>query len=112
MTFIARREPEWDLPFITERLSRSALRRPFMGEGAMFSLGVRDAGGAGQTELERRARLDVQESALVRFLGSLAARAVGDLDAKVEAEEDQFVRDGFAALREDLAPARTGDGTR
>ncbi|MGH7620767.1 MAG: hypothetical protein ACREMU_00340, partial [Gemmatimonadaceae bacterium] len=113
VTFVARREPDWDLPFITERLSRSALRRPFMGEGAMFSLGVRDAGGSGQTVLERRARLDVQESALVRFLGSLAAHAIGDLDAKVEAEEDQFIRDGFAALREDFAAARaaTGDGT-
>jgi hypothetical protein len=114
MTFIARREPEWDLPFITERLIRAALRRPFMGEGAMFSLGVRDGGGVGQTLLERGARLDVQESALVRFLGSLAAHAVGDLDAKVEAEEDQFIRDGFAALREDLAAARSalGDGAQ
>jgi len=110
VTFVAQREPDWDLPLFTERLIRSALHRPFMGDGAMFSLGVRDAGGAGQTLLERRARLDVQESALVRFLGSLAAHAVGDLDAKVEAEEDRFIRDGFAALREDLATVRAPAG--
>lgn len=110
VTFVARREPEWELPLFTEHLIRSALRRPFMGEGAMFSLGVRDGGPAGQTLLERRARLDVQESALVRFLGSLAAHAIGDLDAKVEAEEDQFIRDGFAALREDLSATRAAPG--
>jgi hypothetical protein len=52
--------------------------------------------------VSRRTRLDVQESAIMRFMGSLAAHAIGDLDARVEAEEDRFLRDGFAALAADL----------
>jgi hypothetical protein len=38
----------------------------------------------------------------MRFLGSLASHAVGDLDTKVENEEHRFLSDGFVALRTDL----------
>ena len=100
-TVIAQHEPEWDLPFITERLIRSPLRRPFDGAGAMMRLSVRDSAG-GQTILSRTTRLEVQESAIMRFLGGLAAHAIGDLDDSVEQEEDRFLRDGFVALQMDL----------
>jgi hypothetical protein len=38
----------------------------------------------------------------MRFIGSLASHAMGDLDAKVEADEDRFIRDLFTALQADL----------
>ena len=100
-TVISRKEPKWVLPFITERLIRTPLRRPFEGAGSLLRFEVRDSAGA-QTLFSRRTRLDVQESAIMRFIGSLAARALGDLDVKVESEEDRFLRDGFGALAGDL----------
>lgn len=102
-TVVAQHEPKWDLPFVTERLIRSPLHRPFEGPGALFRLSVRDSVGL-QTVLARRARLDVQESAIMRFIGSLASHALGDLDTKVEVEEDRFIRDTFSALQADLRP--------
>jgi hypothetical protein len=100
-TVVAQHEPDWDLPFLTERLIKSPLHRPFDGAGALMRFTVRDTTG-GQTTLSRRMRLDVQESAIMRFLGGLAAHAVGDLDTRVEQEEDRFIRDGFLALQADL----------
>jgi hypothetical protein len=100
-TIISRQEPKWVLPMITERVLRSPLHRPFEGAGSMVRLSVRDSAGA-QSVVSRHTRLDVQESAIMRFMGSLAARAIGDLDTRVEAEEDRFLRDGFAALAADL----------
>lgn len=104
-TIVAQHEPDWDLPLVTERLIRTPLRRPFEGQGSMFRLAVRDTV-AGMTVFERRARLDVQESAIMRFLGSLGAHAVGDLDGKVEVEEDRFLREGLVALQSDVRALR------
>lgn len=100
-TMIAQHEPDWDLPLITERLIRSPLRHPFEGQGAMFRLSVRDSTGA-ETVFGRRTRLDVQESAIMRFLGSLGSHAIGDLDGKVEDDEHRFLHDGLVALQSDL----------
>jgi hypothetical protein len=99
-TVIAQKEPGWDLPLLTERLLRTPLRRPFEGAGSLFRIGVRDSAGM-QSVFVRRTRLDVQESAIMRFVGSLASHAVGDLNEKVEVEEDRFLHDGFAALQAD-----------
>jgi hypothetical protein len=98
---VAQHEPKWDLPFVAERLIRSPLRRPFEGAGTLFRLSIRDSAGT-QTMLSRHTRLDVQESTIMRFLGSLGSRAVGDVDAKVEADEGRYWRDGFTALQADL----------
>jgi len=106
-TIVAQREPEWDLPLITERVIRSPLRRPFEGQGAMFRVGIRDTTGA-LTEFSRAARLDVQESAIMRFIGSLASHILGDIDTRVENEEHRFLRDGFIALEQDLGRLRGG----
>jgi hypothetical protein len=100
-TVTARHEPDWDLPLITERLIRSPLRRPFEGAGSMFSVSVRDSSGT-QTLFTRHGRVDVQESTIMRFLGSLGGHMMGDLDKRVEADEDRFIRDGFRALAADL----------
>ena len=66
----------------------------------MVRVGVRDSSGM-QSVFVRRTRLDVQESAIMRFEGSLASHAVGDLNQKVEIEEDRFLHDGFVALQAD-----------
>ncbi len=104
ISIIAQREPEWDLPLVTERLIRTPLHRPFLGQGSLFQLSVRDTAG-GQTVFARRTRFDVQESTIARFLGSLAGRMMSDLDATVEAEEDRLLRDGFVAMQADLKTA-------
>jgi len=106
-TFTARREPDWKLPLITERLVRSPLRRPFEGTGVIFHLGVRDSAES-QTLLERRAHATVQESAILRFLNSLGSGAMSDLADRTEREEEQFLREVFVALQADaraLAPS-------
>ena len=106
-SIVAQHEPKWDLPFVTERLIRSPLRRPFEDVGALFRIAVRDSVGV-QSVLARHARLDVQESAIMRFLGSLASHALGDLDTKVEIEEDRFIRDTFTALQADVRALSSG----
>ena len=100
-TIVARKEPKWSLPLFTESLIRSPLRRPFEGEGSMFRLQVHDSAGT-QSLFARHVRLYVQESTIMRFLGGLASHAIGELDTKVEAEEDRFLRDGMLGLQSDL----------
>jgi len=105
-TFVARREPEWSLPFITEHLIRTPLRRPFEGTGVIFHLGVRDSADAA-TLLERRSHATVQESAILRFLNSLGSGAMSDLADRTEREEEAYLRELFVALLADtraLAP--------
>jgi hypothetical protein len=100
-SIVSRREPEWVLPLITERLLRTPLRRPFQGSGSMFRIGVRDSVG-GQTVLLRRLHLEVQESAILRFIGRLGATAVGDYQGNAEKEMNIWLRDVFAAIVADL----------
>ena len=104
----ARQEPQWNLPFITARLIRAPLRYPFMGEGALFRIGVRAGEGDRPTVLVRQSRLGVQESAILKFINSLTSTAMDDFGAHVEHEENQWLRDVFVALRDDahgmLAP--------
>ncbi len=101
----ARREPKWDLPFITARLIRAPLRRPFAAEGALFRLAVLDEG-EGPTLLIRQARLSVQESAILRFLNSLSSKAMDDFGARVEGEENLWLRELFLAMRDDARALR------
>ena len=109
-TIIAQKEPEWEMPLATAHLLRTPLHRPFLGQGSMFQVSVRDSVGA-QTVFARRTRFDVQESTIARFLGSIAGAMMSDLDGKVEVEEDRFLRDGFVAMQADLKTvARTWRG--
>jgi len=105
-TIVARREPDWDLPLATEHVIRSPLRQPFEGAGSLFQIGVRDSAGA-QTLLGRRARLEVQESAIMRFIGSLGAHAMSELADRTEVEQDRFLREGFVALQADIRALST-----
>jgi hypothetical protein len=101
----ARKEPQWDLPFLAARLIRAPLRRPFAGEGALFRLGVRAGEGSAPTVLVRQSRLTVQESAILNFLNSLGNRAMDDFENTVEREENAWLHELFVALRDDARGA-------
>jgi hypothetical protein len=98
---VSRDEPDWELPLITERLLRTPLRRPFEGKGARFSIGVRDTAGA-QTILNRKVELEVQESAILRFLARLGAIAISDYAGDVEREEMAWLHELLSALVADV----------
>lgn len=98
---VSRNEPEWVLPFVTERLLRTSLRRPFQGRGVQFRIGVRDSAGT-QTIFTRRMHLEVQESAILRFIGKLGAIAIGDYQGKAEREQLAWLREAFEALVADI----------
>jgi hypothetical protein len=100
-TMTAKREPQWDLPFITARLLRAPLRRPFAGEGSMFRIGVRAGEGTAPTALSRQMRLSVQESAILNFLNSLGNTAMDEFGGQVEKEENAWLHELFSALRDD-----------
>jgi hypothetical protein len=100
--FVSRKEPQWVLPLITERLLRTPLRRPFQGGGALWRIGVRDSVG-GQTMLLRKLHLEVQESAILRFVGRLGATAVGDYAGLAEREQQAWLREVFEGIVADLA---------
>ncbi|MEO7522040.1 MAG: hypothetical protein ABIW79_09515 [Gemmatimonas sp.] len=95
------KDPEWHLPLIAERLLRSPLRRPFMGEGMLFRLGVR-TGPEGATLLGRIFSVAVRESAIMRFLGNLGFTAMSDYAGTVEEEENRFIAEVFQAMRADI----------
>jgi hypothetical protein len=103
-SIVSRKEPDWVLPLITERLIRTPLRRPFQGNGSLFRIGVRDSAGA-QTLLYRRLHLEVQESMILRFIGRLGATAVNDFTGKAEREQYAWLREFFTALVADVGVA-------
>ena len=106
---IARDEPRWDLPLITERFIRSSLRRPFAGAGALFEVSLAD-GPNGMTLLSRHGALEVQESTIMRFIGGFIATMLDDHDAAVEREQAKFLREGFVAMQADVRAAeKRGD---
>ena len=104
-TFVAKREPHWNLPMIAARLIRAPLRRPFAGEGALFRIGVRANPGDPQTVLFRQSRLTVQESTILRFINSLSNTAMDDFGQRVEKEENQWLREIFVGMRDDARAA-------
>ena len=97
-----RKEPEWHLPLAVEHFLRSSLRRPFEGKGVGLSLIARDAPG-GVTLLQRDLDIAVQESAIVRWLGGLGNRAMGDVTRAVELEKDTYTGDIFRGLSRDVS---------
>lgn len=101
-SLVSRREPEWELPLITERLLRTPLRRPFQGSGALFRIGVREDTASGQGILHRRMHLEVQESLILRFIGKLGAIAVSDYAGRAEREQYAWLREVFSALVADV----------
>jgi hypothetical protein len=97
----ARKEPQWNLPFITARLLRAPLRRPFSGEGSLFRIGVYANEGSAQTVLVRQSRLPVQESAILNFLNALSSTAMDDFGGTVQKDEGAWLREVFVGMRDD-----------
>ena len=95
------KEPGWHLPLAVDKLIKVPLRRPFAGQGAELSLGVRDDRGP-MTISDRHARFAVNEGAIVRWLGRLGASAFGEFSGRTELEENLFVYETFEALRKDV----------
>jgi hypothetical protein len=106
-SIVSRTEPEWALPFISERLLRSPLRRPFQGSGATFRVSVRDSTNS-QTILNRRLHVEVKESAILKFIGRLSSIAVNDFTGRVEREEAAWLRELFEALVADVSALSSG----
>ena len=105
------REPDWVLPFVAKPLLRAPLRRPFQGEGAHLSLGLRETP-EGVTLVDREFRVAVRESWLVRWLGSFGAGVATVFRAGAEAEADRFMGECLWALRDDLVALAVSDQPR
>jgi len=96
------KEPQWRLPPSVGYLLKSALRRPFQGNGIPIRISIKDYSGS-QTLLNRRLSLTVRESGILRFLNRLSGTAVGDFLGPSEREANRFNADAFRALRIDVA---------
>ncbi len=97
-------DPHWHLPLFADHFVKSPLRQPFAGEGTTYRVTIRDSAGA-QTVLTRAARITVQESTIMRWLGGLGATAMGDFAGPSDRQEDAFSVEVLAALRADLDAA-------
>ena len=102
-----RREPDWHFPLAVNHLIRTSLRHPFEGDGMTLRVSIRD-GASSQSLLSREARLGVQESAIVRWLGGLGNSAMSDFAGRAEAEENRYVFEVLSALRGDFVAALGG----
>ncbi|HEY0970676.1 MAG TPA: hypothetical protein VGE02_06855 [Gemmatimonadales bacterium] len=100
--FRFRDEPDWHFPLAVNNLIRTALRRPFEGEGARLRL-VLQRRPDGQTLIARRVVATVQEGAIVRWLGGLGAGAMSDYAGQAEEDENRFTVDVLSALGDDFA---------
>lgn len=96
-----KREPDWILPLLTERMLRAPLRRPFMNDGAQLTFAISDSASA-QTHVTRTYNLVVQESSILRFLGKLGNSAISDFRSGAEREADQFTGEFWGAMRADV----------
>ena len=100
--FRFRKEPKWHFPLAVNHLIRSALRRPFADDGMQLRLtALRRPDG--QTLIARRVHVNVQEGAIVRWLGGLGAGAMDDFSGRAEEDENRFIARVFGALQDDFA---------
>ena len=97
-----RHEPDWRFPLAVDHLMRDALRRPFSGEGTWTRLVARAEPGSG-TVIARDFHMEVEESAIVRWLSAVGSSAMSDVTARVEQQKDRFFADAIAAFGADLA---------
>ena len=97
-----RRAPEWHIPLGVRHLMSRTLDRPFDRDGMLLRLTLRDAD-VGQTLIVRRFDVAVKESAIVRWLGGVGAKAMDDFSGRAEVEENRFLGEALLAMRADLA---------
>ncbi len=94
-------EPDWHFPLAVNAFIRTALRRPFADDGVVLRTSAQRRAD-GQTVIARRLELNVQEGAIVRWLGGLGAGAMSDFSGRAEEDENRFLADLFNALQEDF----------
>ena len=104
-------EPDWHFPLAVNHLIKSALRRPFAGDGTQLRL-VFQRRSDGQTVIARRLTVPVQEAAIVRWLGKLGFGAMSDYSGQAEEDENRFTVEVFTALQEDFAALVGRGGAR
>jgi hypothetical protein len=97
-----RREPSWRFPLAVDHLMGDALERPFDGEGTWMRITARDDD-TRPTMLVRTFHMNVQESAIVRWIGSVGNSAMRDVTRDVEQQKNRFLSEALAALGADLA---------
>ena len=97
-----RHEPDWHFPLAVDHLMRDALRRPFSGEGTWTRLVARAEPG-GSTVIARDFHMEVEESAIVRWLSAIGNSAMSDVTTRVEQQKDRFFADALDAFGADLA---------
>ena len=97
-----RREPSWRFPLAVDHLMGDALERPFDGEGVWMRITARDDD-ARPTMLVRTFHMNMQESAIVRWIGSVGHSAMRDVTRDVEQQKNRFFSEALAALGADLA---------
>jgi hypothetical protein len=95
-----RRKPDWDLPFLVQSLLGSPLSYPFDGPGseAGWSAVAAPAG----MRFVRHYRARVAENWVLRWLGGMTNRAVGEFRAGAEREADRYHGECLLAVRDDL----------
>jgi hypothetical protein len=101
------KEPDWHFPLAVNNLIRTSLRHPFAGNGITLRVAIRNETPT-QALLTRHARLSVQESAIVRWLGGLGNSAMNDFAGRAEVEENRYVFEVLSALRADVVAALSG----
>lgn len=99
--FRFRQEPAWQFPLAVDKLIRNQLRRPFQGPGIELLLAVRNDLGP-QTMSVRYTRLVVNESAIMRWLGSLGGSVFAEFSGTTEREAHSYTRELFEALSRDV----------
>ena len=105
--FRFRQEPAWHFPLAMHKLVRNQLRRPFQGQGIELLLAVCNDLGP-QTMSVRYTRLVVNESSIMRWLGSLGGSMFAEFSGATEREAHSYARELFEALIRDVEawPAR------
>ena len=101
-----RHKPEWDLPFLVEPLLGGPLSYPFDGSGSEAGWTARETPAG--THFVRHYRARVGENWVLRWLGGMTNRALGEFRAGAEREADRYHRDCLLAVRDDLVALLQG----
>jgi hypothetical protein len=100
--FVARfrQKPDWDLPFLVEPLLGSPLSYPFDGPGSEAGWAAVETPAGMRFVRDYRAR--VAENFVLRWLGGMTNRALGEFRAGAEREADRYHGECLLALRDDV----------
>lgn len=95
-----RQKPDWELPFLVESLLGSPLSYPFDGPGSEAGWSAVEAPAG--TRFVRHYRARMAENWVLRWLGGMTNRAVGEFRAGAEREADRYHGECLLAVRDDL----------